>query len=288
MKKRTDGNGWRVLREEWLPIFGGCMLIAMAMELFLVPNRLVIGAFSGISTILYHTLGLHPGTTYFLMNLLLLALAFRALGKSFVFRTLAVCGFISAWSHLFSLLPAVTEDLLLATLFGGMLYGVGLCMIFLRGASSGGSDILGRLLQLVWPEMKIGVLLNLIDGSIVLLSFFVFGDRDLCLFGGLSMLLCNAAVDLGIRKMNTASLLLIVTDEGEKLAAELMAIRNRGCTILIGRGAYTNEPRSVLVCAARPQEAALYQSRINEIDPGAFVIFTEAGKIAGEGFRIYQ
>ena len=262
--------------------------MAMAMEQFLVPNKVVIGGISGVSTVLYHTLGLHAGTTYFLMNLLLLLLAYKVLGKSFVFRTLVVVALISAGSHFFSCFPPVTDDLLLSAVFGGFFYGIGLCIVFLKGATSGGSDIIGRLIQSVKPDVKIGALLVIIDGAIVLLSALVFGQWDLCLFGGLSMILCNSAVDIGIRKMNTTTVLLIVTNKGEEMAKALMSLYERGCTIISARGAYTNEQRSVLVCAARPREAAVYQSKINEIDSSAFVIFTEAGKIAGEGFQIYQ
>lgn len=279
---------WLKFIKEWIVIFLGCMMVAVAIEQFLVPHKIVNGGISGVSTILYYTTGIPVGTSYFVINLGLLLIAFKVLGWVFVARTLVVVAFISFGSNLLAGVSAFTDDICLATLFGALFYGLGLTIIFTRNATSGGTDVIGRLIQCVLPNANIGTLLLIIDGLIVLVSLLIFGEKDLCLWGFTSMAVCNVMIDMLIGKMNTATVLLVVTDKGDEMAEALMKICARGCTKLEATGAYTNQDRTVLVCAARSQEAAMYQEKIQKIDGNAFVMFTEAKKIVGEGFHVYH
>ncbi|MBQ7076440.1 MAG: YitT family protein [Clostridia bacterium] len=270
-----------------ITIFGAAITGA-SVSLFYLPNKIVSGGVSGISTICYHTLGFEPGITVFVVNVLLLLLGLKALGKTFAMKTVFGAGLLSVFVQLFSYLPPVTDNVILATIFGAALYGSGIGICFAAGASTGGTDILGRLVQCKLPHFPIGKALLAVDGTIIVISLFLFADVELALFGILALFISTFAIDFIIRKLNVSKLAFIVSGKGEEIAQKLVSTSPRGVTVVNATGAYTKEDVRMLVCALKESEIPQFQEKILEIDSDAFIIFSESTQIVGNGFYVYR
>ena len=266
----------------------GTMITAFAISVFLLPNKIVSGGVSGIATILYHTLHIPAGISNITINILLLLIGIKVLGKEFIVKTLIASGSLSLFIEIFSHVPSLTENVLLATLFGGILYGCGLGLAFIAGGSTGGTDILGRLLQAKFPAMPIGKLLMVVDGIVISSSLVVFRQTDLALFGILALFVNTFTIDWLIRRMNVSHLAFVISKEGRQISQQLVNTSPRGVTIIDATGAYTMEDTTLLVCALKASEANDFQKKILAIDPEAFVIFSQSQFIVGNGFLVYR
>ncbi len=266
----------------------GIIITSAAISLFLTPNKVVGGGMSGVSTILYHTFNFPPGLTFGALNIVLLLIGLKVLGWEFTLKTLFGAGLLSLMVQMFSYLPPVTNDVLLATLFGGVLYGVGIGLALVSGASTGGTDILGRLVQHKFPQMPIGKLLLMIDGMVIVAALIVFREVNLTLFGILSLFVSTYAIDWLVARLNLSTIAFIISDKGDELASFLVGSSHRGVTVIDAVGAYTNEDKKMLFCALKEHETIDFKRKIEEIDPQAFTVFSESQKILGNGFYIYR
>lgn len=266
----------------------GTALTSFAISCFYLPNKIVNGGLSGISTTLYHTLGIEPGISHILINGLLLLLALIFIGKSFVAKTLFGVALISGLVQVFSYLPPVTDDIFIATVIGAALYGIGIGLVFVGGVTTGGTDIVGRLFQQIFPSAKIGNLLICIDGCVVFVSLLLFKNINLALYGILTIFISGVAINKVISVMNVSKLAFVVTDKGEDVSKLLVSTSPRGVTILDAVGAYTMENKQVLMCALKESELPPFQKKILSIDKDAFIIFSESQQILGNGFRLYK
>lgn len=264
------------------------IMAAFAVSVFFTPNKIVNGGVSGISTILHYTLGLPTGVSFAVINLFLLLLGFKILGREFVLRTMYVSGVLSLFVEFFSLLPPVQTDPILATIFGAVIYGVALGIAFATGASSGGTDIIGRLFQWKFPRMSIGKLLLIADGIIIATSLAIFKSVNLTLYGVIALWISTTAIDWLIAKLNISRIAFVITDKGGEISDKLVSTSPRGVTIMDARGAYSGENKKVLFCALKDSETQEFQRKILEIDPTAFVVFSESQKIVGNGFYLYK
>lgn len=264
------------------------IIVAFAISVFFTPNKIVNGGVSGLATILHHTLGVSTGLSFAVINFTLLILGFRILGKKFVFTTIYVSGVLSVFVEVFSYLPPIEMDLLLASLFGAVIYGVGLGIAFATGASSGGTDIVGRLVQWRFPTMPIGKLLLIIDGIIIGASLVIFKEINLTCYGIIALFVSTTAIDWIIAKLNVSRIAFVITDKGEEISSKLVNTSPRGVTLIDVRGAYTNTDKKMLFCALKDSETEAFQKKILEIDENAFVVFSESQKIVGNGFYLYK
>ena len=274
--------------KKYIKIVLGIILTAFAISVFYVPNKIVSGGVSGLSTILYHTLNIPASISFAVINLVLLAVAFKFIGRKFVINSLVGAGLLSLFVQIFSYIPPMTDNVFLATVFGAMFYGFGIGLALIEGASTGGTDILGRLVQHFFPHMKIGQLLLVIDSIVIGASLIVFKNLELVLFGIIALFLSTYSIDWLIRKLNVSKLTFVVTDKGEEIAKELVASSPRGTTIIDAVGAYTMDNKKVLMCALKENEITEFQRKIHEIDETAFIIFSESQQIVGNGFHVYK
>ncbi len=267
----------------------GSALTALATVACFTPNRIVCGGVSGISTILFHAFHLPIGLTYAAINLVLLLIGVKILGKEFILKTLLGTALMSVFMELFAFLPPITEDNMLAALFGGVFYGVGMALTFIAKGSTGGTDILGRIIQHFLPALSIGKLLAGIDAVIILTSVIAFREIDLVLFGIVGLVLQSITVDALIDRLNAAHMVFIVTDRAEKVREYLRRKYDRGVTELEAYG-YANEEKSkqLLVCVLNAGESANFKEQLQHVDSEAFVMFSEAKSILGKGFRYYR
>lgn len=266
----------------------GLTITAAAISLFYVPNKIVSGGVSGVSTILYHTLKIPTGVSFGVINLVLLLLGMKFLGKSFTFKTLAGAGFLSLMVQAFSYLPPVTDDIFLAAIFGSILYGFGIGLTLICGASSGGTDILARLIQYFIPHIEIGKLLLVVDAAVIISSLIIFRTINLALYGIIALVLSTYAIDALIKALNISKLAFVITDKGTEIATHLISTSPRGVTIIDVVGGYTMENKQMLICALKENEIPKFQEKLLNIDKDAFVIFSESQQIVGNGFHVYR
>ena len=266
----------------------GTMITGFAIGAFLTPNKVVGGGASGISTIIYHTFGIQPGLSFFIINIVFLLLGLTVLGKKFILKTLLGITLLSLFTQIFSFFPIYTENLILATVFGGILYGFGIGMSFAAGASTGGTDIIGRIIQTKVPYMPIGKMLLIVDGIIIIISFFVFRDIELILFGVLTLFVSSYSIDLIISKLNVSNIAFVITDKGKEISEKLVATSPRGVTLIDVKGVYTGSEKQMLFCALKESESEAFQKKILEIDETAFIVFSMSQRIKGNGFYLYK
>ena len=257
-------------------------------DLFYTPNRIVNGGVSGIATILFHTFGIQPGVSYFIINITLLIVAWKRLGFTFVKDTIVGVAILSAFVQLFTYIPPITSDVFLATVFGSALYGVGIGLTLIEGASTGGTDILGRLVQCLFPYVKIGSLLLIADAIVIVLSFCIFRTVDIALYGIIAVFLASFSINFLISKLNISKLAFVITERGVEISDDLVSNSPRGVTIIDSVGAYTKENKKVLLCALKENEIPEFQKQVLALDDQAFIIFSESQQIVGNGFRVYK
>ena len=266
----------------------GVILLSASISLFCVPNRIVSGGVSGISTILFYLFKIPVGLSYYAVNILFLGIGFGLLGKGFVIKTLICSGLVSVFSDIFAQLPPLTNDVVLASVFGGVLGGLGIGLTLIENASTGGTDVLSRIIQSKFEYIPIGKLLMVTDAVIIGASFFVFGDVALTLYGVLSLFISTTSIDMLINKMNISKIAFIITDKGNEIVEKLIKRSQRGATVIYARGAYLGASKTMLVCALKEHELPPFQKRILEIDKDAFILFCESQQIIGNGFHVYH
>lgn len=266
----------------------GVLMAAFGIGMFSVPNKIVSGGVSGISTILYYNFKIPAGVTYYAINIILLIFGARKLSKGFIVRTLVSSGLVSLFIDIFSSLKPITEDIVLASFFGGVIFGLGMGLTLIENSSTGGTDILGRIIQNKYPHIQIGKILMLTDLIIIAFSYLTFKEADTALYGVMSLYVSTSAVDLLMHKLNVSKLVFVISSEGEKIARALVSGSKRGVTVIDAVGAYTMNKKKVLICAMKENEMPTFQKRVGEIDSEAFIVASESQKIFGKGFYVYH
>lgn len=274
--------------KKYITILLGTILTGFAVSGFYTPNKIVSGGVSGISTILYHTLKIPTSISFAAINIILLVLSLKVLGLWFVRDTIVGSMLLTLFVQLFSYLPPVTDNTVLAAVFGSVCYGAGIGLTLIAGASTGGTDIVSRLFQAAFPHIKVGTLLMVIDSVVIGISLIVFKDIDLMLFGIVALFVATLAINILMAKLNISKLAFVVTDRGKEVAEMLVSKSPRGVTLLESKGAYTMEKNQVLMCALKESEIPQFQKRILYLDDKAFIIFSESQQIVGNGFRVYR
>lgn len=267
----------------------GCVIFGLGFNLFMIPNNMNVGGLSGLSMIVVHLLKFGTvGTMTILINIPLFAIGGLKLGKKFMFGSLFGMVASSVAIDLFSLLPPIQVDPLLAALYGGVLCGLGLGTVFSSGATTGGSDIIVRLLKRKWAHVPIGTINSAFDLFVVVLTGLAFGDITKCLYSGVAVFVMGQVMDAVLYRFDYSRVALIVTKEHDKVAATIGKELHRGSTFLYGEGAYARETTKVVLTAVKRQQIAELKRMVVEIDPDAFIIVQEAHQVLGDGFTRYS
>ena len=270
-------------------IAAGCALFALGFDLFLEPNHMNAGGVSGIGQLLEHLVGF--GSVAFwsvAINVPLFLISIKGVGKNFFFGSLVGMLLMNGFIELFTVIPAPEAEPLLAALYGGLLCGAGCGLIFLSGASSGGVDILARLLRPKFPGMPIGKLILAMDIITVSLTGLVFGDINKALYSAVTLYVCSIALDGVVYGLDYSTVALIISDHHEDIAKAISERLDRGVTVLDGRGFYSSQKKQVLLSAIKKRQAAELKNLVTEIDPTAFIILQESHQVLGEGFKRYN
>lgn len=267
----------------------GCVLFGLGFDLFLEPNHMNVGGVSGIGQLLEHITGF--GSVAFwsvAINVPLFLISIKGVGKSFFVGSLIGMLLMNLSIELFLFIPAPQTEPLLAALYGGLLTGAGCGLIFLSGASSGGVDILARLLRPKFPSMPIGKLIMAMDIITVSLTDLVFGDINKALYSAVTLYVCSIALDGVVYGLDYSTVALIISDHHEAVAKAIDSKLERGVTLLDGQGFYSGQPKKVLLSAIKKRQAAELKNLVMDIDPNAFIILQESHQVLGEGFKRYN
>ena len=267
----------------------GAVIYALAFDWFVAPNQIAMGGVTGLAQIVNALVPVLPvGVLSILVNVPLFLAGWRLLGGRLLVSSLYAMAVSSlaidviAWMHTF---PPM--DPILATLYGGAGMGVGLGLVFSQGATTGGTDIIGKLLKLKFPWLPIGKLVMIPDMVVVILAAVVFGTVNAALYGLIQMYLLSKVMDMILYGWDTSRVAYIITDRWEETVQGLLDM-NRGVTLLQGKGAYTGAEKQVLLVAFRQREIVPIKRLLREIDPKAFFIVCDAHEVLGEGFGDYQ
>ena len=270
---------------DYLVITIGAFVYSSAISLFLDPNRLAPGGVTGIAIMLSKYTGMETGTWVLLINLPILAIGMWKFGLRFLLSTLYCTAMTSLFINVLSPIGAVTVDPLLASLAGGALMAIGIGLVFKAGATSGGTDILVKLLRLKFPYLKTGALFLLTDACSVALSGVVFQDVDVSLYAGLVVVVNSLLLDVVLYGRDEAKLLVIISDCHEAIARRLLEEMDIGVTFLEGSGAYSGKDKRVILCAIKKQVSHRAEEIVRQEDPAVFMIVTSATEIYGEGYK---
>ena len=270
---------------QYVGIILASLLYAAALALFLDPNQLAPGGVSGIAIILNRLCGLPTGTLILLMNIPLLALGMWKLGWKFVLSTVVAVAASSVFTDLLAPYGPLTTDPLLAACAGGAMLAVGMGILFKLGATSGGTDILIRVIKLKYKHLKTGSLFLATDCCVIAASALVFGDIDLALYAAIATIVSSFCLDLVLYGRDEAKLVYLITDHEQAIAHRLLQELEIGVTYLQGQGAYTRDNKKVILCAMQKRLLPKVQEIAMEEDPFVFLIVTSASEIFGEGFK---
>ena len=267
----------------------GSLIFALGFDLFLVPNDLNPGGISGLSVIIVELLGFGSvGTLSILINLPLFALGGIKIGKRFFAGSLIGMTTSSLLIDLLTLIPAPQSEPLLGALYGGVVCGAGLGMVFMAGTSTGGSDILVRLLKLRYRNVPIGQISMSFDLIVVILTGMVFHDVTKALYTGVTVYICGKVIDAMVYRFDYSKVALIISREHEEIARQIGLKLDRGATFLHGEGSYSGKPTKVVLAAIKRQQLAELKELVTGIDPDAFIIVQEAHQVLGDGFSRYS
>lgn len=260
----------------------GSLIGGAAYPLFMTPNRIAPGGITGVATILNHLLGVPVGTVSLLLNVPLFLISYRAMGRVFVFRSLVATILFSLFIDVLPL-RVVTTDPLLGTLFGGVLLGIGLGLIMRGGATSGGSDMIARMVHRRFQFISVGSFLFAIDFAVILAAGFLIGTTE-ALYALINIFLTSKVMDTVIIGFSGNKACFVISNRWKEISSRILREMDRGVTQLSARGAYSGEERPTLLCVISRSEIMAFKRILREEDENAFVIIVEAHEAIGDGF----
>ena len=268
----------------------GCFIYALAFDWCYAPNLIGFGGITGVAQIIHSALPWAPiGTVVILLNIPLFLLGWKLLGGQLLVSSLYAMTLSSFFIDLLAaLIPFSPMAPLLACIYGGALLGVGLGLILGRGATTGGTDLLARLLKLPLPWLPVGKLLLGLDLIVISACALVFQSLNTALYGLVALYLSTTVMDTVLYGLDTAKVAYIITSRPGPVAQALTRELERGVTILHGEGAWSGEERQVLMCAFKQRQIVSLKEQVKELDPDAFLIVCNTHEVLGNGFRRYH
>ena len=278
------------LLKETVLIVIGTSLLALATGIFYSPNHMIVGGFSGIGIILealtesYFGKGIPVSITNLVLNIPLLIIALRFMGKGFIVKTAFSTVLYSLVIALCEFLPQYTGDLMLAAIYGGIVSGAGLGFVLMAKGSTGGVDLLASIIHRVVKYISLSKIIFAIDAVIIACGLFVFG-ADKTMYGIISVFIGSKCISTILEGMNFSKAAFIISAKSDEIAKVIMEKAERGVTALQGRGMYTGESREVLLCVFAQKEIAIIKEIVSEIDKDAFILVTDVKEVLGLGFN---
>ncbi|MBO5856882.1 MAG: YitT family protein [Clostridia bacterium] len=287
MKNQKIKNDIKQTIIDYIVIAIGATIFSLGIVMFSAPNNIAPGGVSGIGTMLNHLFNIPIGSVIIAVNIPLFIFSFKKFGKKFFYKSLYAT-FLT--STLIDVLPFVLEkhyiySPLLASIFGGVAIGVGVGIIFLRGGTTGGADILAKLIKLKHPHLSLGTLVFIIDAVIVVSTLFVYRSIEALLYSTILFFVTSRAVDTIIFGAAKSKMLLIITSHPKEISKKIMEEIGHGVTLIPASGGYTDNKKTIVLSVVRPNEAHEINKFVKEIDRSAFTVITESTEVLGYGFQ---
>ena len=272
----------------WITI--GSAIYALGFDWCYAPNAIGFGGMTGLAQIINAVLPWAPiGTVVIVLNVPLFFLGWRLLGGHLLFSSLYAMFISSVFVDVIAaLFPFQPMDPMLATIFGGILVGLSLGIVLLQGATTGGTDLLARLLKLRFAWLPMGKLLMVVDLAVIVAVAAAFRNFSSALYGVVSLYIFTAVMDMVLYGLDSAKVAYIISSKPDEISKVILGELDRGITILHGEGGWSGEPKKVLLCAFKQKQIVPLRRMVKEIDPEAFLIVCDAHEVLGDGFRSYQ
>lgn len=270
---------------QYIIIFLGAILYAFSVAIILEPNRLAPGGASGLAIIINSYTGIKTGTIIFLLNIPLMAMGIKNFGAKFLYTTIFAILVNSVFVNVFESLPKLIDDILVGAVCGGVLDAVSLGIIFRQGGTSGGTDIVAKLVRRKIPQFEIGKIFIAVDMAVVLLSAVAFKNIENAVYSAICVVITGQILDKILYGGQNARMLYIISDASREISRRLLEELDTGVTYLKGTGGYTSREKNVIMCIIRKRRLPQTLKVIKEEDDSAFIIVTLADKVVGEGYR---
>ncbi len=283
MKKKT---------KKWLIdiplIILGALVYSAGINCFTAPNGIAPGGVGGLATVLSYLSGyrLSIGILFGIMNVPLVIAGFMKLGKPMMLRTLIAVLITTAATDFFSqFFPKYEGDRIIAAVFGGVFIGAGLGLVYLRDGTTGGTDIINKLIQKAKPYLSLGFIMMITDATVVIISILAFGNLESGLYAIIAIFVSSRVMDRLLYGGKEGKAILIFSEKSEEIGQAILSKTPRGATFLEGKGVYSGEDKNVICCAVHKNEYVKLKRLVHEIDPNAFIITATANEILGKGFQ---
>lgn len=277
---------------DYILLAAGSGLIALAVQAVFDPMGMVNGGFTGLGIIIRRmTTGLVPGGiplwfTNIALNLPAFLIAWFVMGGQFVRRTAVAALLLSVWLAVIPPMDLAKGDYLLAALYGGLISGVGIALVFRTGNATGGTDLVASLLHRKFRNYSIAQILLVLDGAVIAAGYYLVGARP-ALYAIISVAIVTKVSDTILDGLNYSKMIFVVSDRSTEIAEHILYEMDRGCTAIPAQGMYSDEMRKMLFCVVGKKEVLDFKDCVKELDPHAFVIVTDANEVLGEGFLEY-
>lgn len=281
MRKRIFG----VLGDMFFYVLGS-FIYSTAVTVFISANEISPGGFTGIATLFDYLFNVPSGIMLLILNIPIIIIGFIKMGGRFIIKTSLVTFMVSVCLEITdAVFPAMKFDKILAALFGGIMMGTGLGLILLKGATTGGVDIIAKLINRRFPHFTVGRLILLIDCAVILVAAAVYRNIESALYSAVVIYMCSHFMDIILYGADKGRIIYVVTSKPQQISEDISRNMRRGVTHIDVRGGYTGDARIMLMCTVRVSEVAEIYSIIDRHDPSAFTVVSEAGEIIGEGFK---
>ncbi len=270
---------------DYLYITIGSLILAFGINIFLVPYKISTGGVSGAATIIFYVFRMPMSVTTLVLNLILFVIGYKTLSKSSIIKTLVGIVFLSVFLQLTSYISCYSDDMMISAIFGGVLVGVGVGLVVLKDASTGGSDFAAIILNKTIPYISVATFILIIDTLIILTSGIVFRDYTIMFYSVLSLYVSTKVTDMILVKGDYAKSVCIISEKSNVIAKEIMETIERGVTGIYSKGLYNGKDGLMLLCIVKSKELHILMNMVKKTDREAFVIISEARKVLGEGFK---
>lgn len=273
----------------------GSFLYALAVSVFVTPLKFAAGGVTGLGILVNYAFPvISTGMFVFAANVPLFLISWKKFGFRFIARTVFATALVSVFIDLLAFLGEKYgwffngEEKLVGAIFGGIIAGAGLGIVFLGGATTGGLDILARLLKLKFPHFSVGRLILICDFAVVLLSGIVYKSVESILYSIIIVFLSSLAVDYIVAGKDHSKLLFILTDSYEDVTRDIISVCSRGVSVIPAKGGYTGQDKKLLMCVVRTHEVARVRSVVAKYDENPFIIITDSSEVLGQGFKSHN
>jgi len=277
----------RLIGDNWFTMIIGTAIMAMAIKMIYDPAGLVTGGVSGVGIIMKELIGIPLWLTNTMLNIPLFVAAFMVKGWKFISRTVVSTLALSFFLYVLPDINLGMNDVLLSALFGGALTGIGTGLVFMARSTTGGTDLLAAVLQHYMRHFSVAQIMQVLDGLVVIAGAWIFG-LEYALYAIMAVLVVTKVTDGILEGMHFSKVAYIISDKADEIAQSIMTDLERGVTGINGVGMYSGNAKNILFCVVSQKEIVLVKDIVSKIDPGSFVIVTDAREVLGEGFIEYR